>query len=76
MEYNYTDIEKVLDFTSWSKEKKISELFRIDSYMYSNLGSDSTQKERDSVNRKSKKIYKEISKIDPIVGSELLRSIM
>jgi hypothetical protein len=76
MEYNYNDIEKVLGFTSWSDSKKISELFRIDSFMYTNLGSDSTEKERASVERKSKRIYKEISRIDPIIGSELLRSIL
>ena len=76
MEYNYNDIEKVLGFTSWSDSKKISELFRIDSFMYADLGSDSTEKERASVERKSKRIYKEISRIDPIIGSELLRSIL
>lgn len=76
MEYNYNDIEKVLGFASWSDSKKISELFRIDSFMYTNLGSDSTEKERASVERKSKRIYKEISRIDPIIGSELLRSIL
>lgn len=76
MEYNYNDIEKIIGFTSWSDSKKISELFRIDSFMYTNLGSDSTEKERASVERKSKRIYKEISRIDPIIGSELLRSIL
>ena len=76
MEYNYNDLEKILGFTSWSDKKKIDELFRIDSNMYTNLGSDSTEKERASVERKSKRIYKEISKMDPVIGSELLRSIM
>ena len=76
MEYNYEDIEKVLGFTSWSDKKKIDELFRIDAILYTNMGLDSTDKERASTERKSKKIYKEISKIDPVVGSELLRSIM
>jgi len=76
MEYNYDEIEKIMGFTSWSDSKKISELFRIDSWMYTNLGSDSTEKERASVERKSKRIYKEISKIDPVIGSELLRSIL
>lgn len=76
MNYNYDDLDKVLGFTSWSDKKKIDELFRIDSYMYTNLGSDSTDKERASVERRSKRIYKEISKIDPMIGSELLRSIL
>jgi hypothetical protein len=76
MDYNYEDIEEVLGFTSWADKRKIDELFRIDTFLYTNLGSDSTDKERASVERKSKRIYKEISKIDPVIGSELLRSIM
>ena len=76
MDYNYDDLEKIIGFTSWSDKKKIDELFKIDSYMYTNLGKDSNDKERASVERKSKRIYKEISKIDPMIGSELLRSIM
>jgi hypothetical protein len=76
MDYNYNDIEKILGFTTWSEKRKIDELFRIDAILYTNLGIDSTDKERSSVERKSKRIYKEISKLDPVVGSELLRSIM
>ncbi len=76
MEYNYNDIEKILGFTTWNEKRKIDELFRIDAILYTNLGLDSTDKERASVGRKSKRIYKEISKLDPVVGSELLRSIM
>lgn len=76
MEYNYNDIEKILGFTSWSDKRKMDELFKIDSDLYTNLGSDSTDKEKAAVRRKSKRIYKEISKIHPVVGSELLRSII
>jgi len=76
MEYNYDDIEKILGFATWNEKRKIDELFRIDAILYTNLGSDSTDKERASVGRKSKRIYKEISKLDPVIGSELLRSIM
>ncbi len=76
MEYSYDDIDKVLNFKTWNSKKKIDELFRIDSYMYTNLGVDSNDKERARVERKSKAIYKEISKLDSYIGSELLRSIM
>lgn len=76
MEYSYDDIDKVLNFKTWNSRKKIDELFRIDSYMYTNLGVDSNDKERARVERKSKAIYKEISKLDSYIGSELLRSIM
>jgi len=40
MEYSYEDVEKVINFSSWSDRKKIEELFRIDTYMYTNLGLD------------------------------------
>ena len=72
MEYKYEDVDKIVEFKSWKDEKKISELFRIDSYMYTNLGTDSTKSEREAVKRKSKYIYKAIAKIDPKIGKEML----
>ena len=72
MEYKYDDVDKIVEFKSWKDEKKISELFRIDSYMYTNLGTDSTKSERDAVKRKSKYIYRAIAKIDPRIGKEML----
>lgn len=72
MEYKYEDVDKIVEFKSWKDEKKISELFRIDSYMYTNLGTDSTKSERDAVKRKSKYIYRAIGKIDPQIGKEML----
>lgn len=72
MEYQYEDVEKVLNFSTWSDKKKIDELFRIDCYMYTNLGIDSTQKERDEVEKKSRYIYRAIKKIDPQLGDKLM----
>ena len=72
MEYNYEDVDKIVEFKSWKDKKKISELFRIDSYMYANLGTDSTKTERDAVKRKSRYIYRAIAKIDPKIGKEML----
>lgn len=72
MEYQYDDVEKVINFSSWSDRKKIDELFRIDCYMYTNLGTDSTQKERDEVKKKSRYIYRAIKKIDPQLGDKLM----
>lgn len=72
MEYKYEDVDKIVEFKSWSDKKKISELFRIDSYMYTNLGTDSTKSDREKVKRKSKYIYRAISKIDPKIGKEML----
>ena len=72
MEYKYDDVDKIVEFKSWNDKKKISELFRIDSYMYTNLGTDSTKSEREAVKKKSKYIYRAISKIDPRIGKEML----
>lgn len=75
MEYKYNDIEKVLEFKTWSNRRKIDELFRIDCEMYTNLGTDSTKTERDKVKAKSKAIYKTIAKINPSTGKHLLFSM-
>tara|TARA_R100001198_G_C5241377_1_gene218801 strand:- start:3053 stop:3283 length:231 start_codon:yes stop_codon:yes gene_type:complete len=75
MEYKYSDIEKVLEFKTWSNKRKIDELFRIDCEMYTNLGTDSTKTEREKVKAKSKAIYKTVAKIDASVGKHLLLSM-
>lgn len=75
MEYQYEDVEKVISFSTWPDKKKIDELFRIDCYMYTNLGIDSTQKERDDVEKKSKYIYRAIKKIDPQLGEKLIHQL-
>tara|TARA_R110000787_G_scaffold93996_2_gene196554 strand:+ start:477 stop:710 length:234 start_codon:yes stop_codon:yes gene_type:complete len=75
MEYNYEDVEKVINFSSWSEDKKIGELFRIDTYMYTNLGTESTKKEREDVTKKSKYIYRAISKINPSIGKHLISNM-
>jgi hypothetical protein len=72
MSYGYEDIDKIVDFKTWKTKKKIDELFRIDSYMYTNLGTDSTKAEKEKVKRKSKAIYKAISKINPKLAKELI----
>lgn len=75
MEYRYDDVDKVVDFKTWSDRKKIDELFRIDAYMYTNLGTDSTKKEREEVKRKSRYIYRAISKIDLSIGKHLIQQM-
>jgi|TARA_R110001592_G_scaffold96492_4_gene277102 hypothetical protein len=75
MEYKYNDIEKVLEFKTWSNKRKIDELFRIDCEMYTNLGTDSTKTEREKVKAKSKAIYRTVAKIDPKCGKHLLFSM-
>jgi hypothetical protein len=72
MEYEFKDIEEIIGFTTWTKERKIDELFRIDSYMYTSLGIDSLKSEREAVKKKSRTIYRAIQKIDQEIGRQLL----
>ncbi len=72
MSYKYEDIDKILDFKSWSEKRKIDELLRIDCTMYTNLGIDSNKTERENTKKRSRAIYRAISKIDKEVGKGLL----
>ena len=72
MKYKYEDIEKILEFKSWPEKKKIDELLRIDCTMYTNMGIDSSKKERLETKRRSKSIYKIIQKLNPEVGKSFL----
>jgi len=73
MSYNIDDIEKILNFTSWSNKRKIDTLFEIDADLYCNLGSDSSKNEVEKVKKQSRKIYKTIKRIDEYTGRLLLR---
>jgi hypothetical protein len=73
MSYKIDDIEKILNFTSWSNKRKIETLFEIDADLYCNLGSDSNKTEVEKVKKQSRKIYKAIKRIDEYTGRLLLR---
>ena len=51
MEYTINDIEKILEFKSWSNKEKEDELLRIDCAMYTYLGTDSTKQDRKQVKK-------------------------
>lgn len=61
-------IRKITSYKTWSVKRKVDELLMIDSYNYTNLGIDSTKKEKAEVQAISKKIYKAIASISPIDG--------
>ncbi len=75
MVYTANDIEKILEFSSWTTKQKQDELLRIDCAMYTNLGSDSLRSEVEGVRRESKKIYKAIRSINPEMGTSLLNAL-
>ena len=72
MEYTIKDIEKIVDFKTWSVKQKVDELLRLDCKQYTNLGTDSTKTERDDVKKTSRKIYRLIKKVDKGLGDKLL----
>ena len=74
MEYKYDDVDKIIEFKTWDNRKKINELFRIDTYMYTNMGIDSTKTERDNAKRKSRYIYRAIKNLDLYLGAFLLKA--
>ena len=47
MRYKYEDIEKFLDFKTWTNKQKIDKLLEIDCSLYAHLGTDSTRSEKD-----------------------------
>ncbi len=75
MKYNINDIEKIVDFTTWSDKQKQDELLKIDASLYCNLGTDSTKSDRELVRKESKKIYRSIQKVNPQLGESLLNAI-
>lgn len=72
MGYTINDIEKIVDFKTWSVKQKVDELLRLDCKQYTNLGIDSTKTERDDVKKTSRKIYRLIKKVDKGLGDKLL----
>jgi hypothetical protein len=70
--YKITDLEKIMNFNTWSDIKKIDELLRIDAGLYCNLGIDSTTNERNEAKRHSREIYKAIKTLDKDMGDSFL----
>lgn len=72
MEQTTNYIEKVLGYKTWSDKRKIDALLEYDCNMYTNLGSESTKTQVQDVKKKSRAIYRAISKIDSEDGKKLL----
>lgn len=75
MKYKYENIDKFMEYKTWSDKQKIDELLHIDCNLYANLGTDSTKDEKDEVKRKSLIIYRLIKTLDRKLGDELLYSM-
>jgi hypothetical protein len=75
MNYTIHDIDKIIDFKTWSAQEKIDELLRIDCKQYTNLGIDSTKTEKESTKRNSRRIYRLIKSVDKDMGESFLIDI-
>jgi len=75
MEYNFNNIEEILIDKELSEEEKVDELFKVDCFMYTNMGLDSTPLERKDVSTRSRVIYRHIAKINPELGRLLVVNI-
>ena len=75
MEYKYQDIDKITSYKTWPGRKKIDALLFIDCDLYTQLGMDSSIKEKKETKLKSRKIYKAINKIDNSLGKLFLQSM-
>ncbi len=73
MKYDEKTINKSINCTCKSKKYRIDMLLEMDAIQYCNLGKDSTNDEKLKVKKRSKNIYKAISKIDSILGKSLLQ---
>lgn len=72
MAYTLNDIDKIVEFSTWSDKKKIDELLRIDCDLYCNLGKESTKADREDAKKNSRRIYRAIKSIDQGLGSDFL----
>ena len=75
MSYNFNDIEKIIEFTSWTDKEKKDELLRIDCSMYTYLGKDSSKQELERVKKNSRVIYRSIKKLDPNLSELLMNAV-
>lgn len=67
-------ILKILGYKTWSDKRKIDALLELDVNMYTNLGIESTKKDRANVFKESRFIYRAIKSIDEKLGKDLLRT--
>jgi hypothetical protein len=73
--YEFTDIDKITQFKTWTDRQKIDEMLRIDCNLYAQLGIDSNKADKEGVKKKSRVIYKNIKTIDRNMGESFLQAM-
>lgn len=72
METISNEIEKILNYKTYSNRRKVDSLLQMDVNLYTTLGTDSTEAERKVIRSSSIKIYNAIKKVDWTLGTTLL----
>ena len=68
------EIENILGYSTYSNKKKIDELLFINTCLRSQLGIDSSTKDRETVYKLCRIIYRGIKKVDSYLGGSFLRT--
>lgn len=72
MQYKIKDINKILEFKTWSNERKIDSLLEMDADLYCNMGLETNKTQRLETKKKSRRIYHAIKQVDSSLGEKLL----
>jgi hypothetical protein len=70
--YKIKDLDKIVNYKTWTPKQKTDVLFHMDSTLYCNMGIDSTIREKRELRTQSRLIYKAIKKINGSLGRSLL----
>ena len=69
-------VEKICSYKTWNQKKKSDALFELDCNLYTQLGFNSPQQEKDLVHKFSLIIYRQMKKcVDWTTGSAMLHSL-
>jgi hypothetical protein len=75
MRYGFDDIDTIVELSSWTDKQKLDELLRIDCAMYTNLGINSTQAEKELIKKRSRAIYRRIKKVNENKGTLFMEAM-
>lgn len=68
------EVDRIVNLKSYSVRKKEDKLLFINASLQSQLGTDSTQKEREHVDLLARIIFRGLKVLDPYIGSRALRT--
>lgn len=66
-------VDKISSYKTVTAKEKVDRLLHLNAIQYTNLGTDSSKSERMAAESNSRYIYRAIKKINPTLGSQLLR---